>query len=63
METKCCAALEDALGSRRPLIYQTDNGAFMISVSYLLPEENFGLNELGFLDQEMRFCPFCGTNL
>ncbi|CDM59535.1 MULTISPECIES: hypothetical protein [Rhizobium] len=61
-EIFCCDALREVAAElpapAAPTIYRSDDGKLMMVVGLIQTEEG-----LGYLDQVIAHCPFCGTNL
>ncbi|MBY3064959.1 hypothetical protein HFO63_26875 [Rhizobium laguerreae] len=61
-EIFCCDSLKgvvaDLLEPAAPTVYRADNGVLMMVVGLVQSEEG-----LGYLDQAIMHCPFCGTKL
>ncbi|RUM24947.1 hypothetical protein EFQ99_14910 [Rhizobium vallis] len=61
-EIFCCDSLKGAVAELPepavPTIYRADNGLLMMVVGLVQTEEG-----LGYLDQAVMHCPFCGTKL
>ncbi len=61
-EIFCCEALKDVAAElpapAAPTIYRSDDGVLMMVVGLIQTEDG-----LGYLDQAMLHCPFCGTKL
>ena len=56
---ECCGDLKDALTSPPVSLFRVeDNGVLYLSVGFA--ETNQGV---GWFDQAVLFCPFCGTGL
>ncbi|MGO7213857.1 hypothetical protein ACC817_07845 [Rhizobium ruizarguesonis] len=62
VETFCCDSLKGVVADlpepAAPTIYRADNGVLMMVVGLVQSEEG-----LGYLDQAIMHCPFCGTKL
>ncbi|QJX07167.1 MULTISPECIES: hypothetical protein [Rhizobium] len=61
-EIFCCNSLkgvvEDLPEPAAPTVYRADNSVLMMVVGLVQSEEG-----LGYLDQAIMHCPFCGTKL
>ncbi|NKK79539.1 hypothetical protein [Rhizobium leguminosarum] len=61
-EIFCCDSLKGVVADlpepAAPTVYRADNGVLMMVVGLVQSEEG-----LGYLDQAMMHCPFCGTKL
>ncbi|PDT06168.1 hypothetical protein CO666_00665 [Rhizobium chutanense] len=61
-EIFCCDSLKGVVADlpepAAPIIYRADNGVMMMVVGLVQSEEG-----LGYLDQAIMHCPFCGTKL
>ncbi|MBY3443743.1 hypothetical protein [Rhizobium laguerreae] len=61
-EIFCCDSLKgvvvDLPEPAAPTVYRADNGVLMMVVGLVQSEEG-----LGYLDQAIMHCPFCGTKL
>ncbi|MBP2443393.1 hypothetical protein [Rhizobium leguminosarum] len=61
-EIFCCDSLKGVVADlpepAAPTIYRADNGVLMMVVGLIQSEEG-----LGYLDQAIMHCPFCGTQL
>jgi len=61
-EIFCCDSLKRVVAElpepAAPTIYRADNGVMMMVVGLAQTEEG-----LGYLDQAIVHCPFCGTKL
>ena len=61
-EIFCCDSLRvvvaDLPEPAAPTVYRADNGVLMMVVGLVQAEEG-----LGYLDQAIQHCPFCGTKL
>ncbi|MBX4958832.1 hypothetical protein HJB51_17655 [Rhizobium lentis] len=61
-EIFCCASLKGVVAElpepAAPTVYRADNGVIMMVVGLVQTEEG-----LGYLDQAILHCPFCGTKL
>ncbi|WHO73879.1 hypothetical protein [Rhizobium sp. BT03] len=61
-EIFCCDSLKGVVADlpepAAPTIYRADNGVLMMVVGLVQSEEG-----LGYLDQAIMHCPFCGTQL
>lgn len=61
-EIFCCDSLKGVVADlpepAAPTVYHADNGIIMMVVGLVQTEEG-----LGYLDQAILHCPFCGTKL
>jgi hypothetical protein len=61
-EIFCCDSLREVVADlpepAAPTVYRADNGQLMMVVGLVQAEEG-----LGYLDQAIQHCPFCGTKL
>ncbi|OWV90810.1 hypothetical protein ATY81_05635 [Rhizobium sp. R72] len=61
-EIFCCDSLREVAAElpapAAPTIYRSDDGKVMMVVGLIQTEEG-----LGYLDQAIAHCPFCGTKL
>lgn len=61
-EIICCDSLKGVVADlpepAAPTVYRADNGVLMMVVGLVQSEEG-----LGYLDQAIMHCPFCGTKL
>ncbi|MBY5360583.1 hypothetical protein HFO97_11485 [Rhizobium leguminosarum] len=61
-EIFCCDSLKGVVADlpepAAPTVYRADNGVLMMVVGLVQSEEG-----LGYLDQAIIHCPFCGTKL
>lgn len=61
-EIFCCDSLKGVVADlpepATPTVYRADNGVLMMVVGLVQSEEG-----LGYLDQAIMHCPFCGTKL
>ncbi|MHC2359520.1 hypothetical protein [Rhizobium leguminosarum] len=61
-EIFCCDSLKGVVADlpepTAPTVYRADNGVLMMVVGLVQSEEG-----LGYLDQAILHCPFCGTKL
>ncbi|ANK93459.1 MULTISPECIES: hypothetical protein [Rhizobium] len=61
-EIFCCDSLKGVVAElpepAAPTVYRADNGVLMMVVGLVQTEEG-----LGYLDQAILHCPFCGTKL
>ncbi|MBY5703147.1 hypothetical protein HFO38_10525 [Rhizobium leguminosarum] len=61
-EIFCCDSLKGVVADlpepAAPIVYRADNGVLMMVVGLVQSEEG-----LGYLDQAIMHCPFCGTKL
>ncbi|MGO8181795.1 hypothetical protein [Rhizobium leguminosarum] len=61
-EIFCCDSLKGVVADlpepAAPTVYRADNGVLMLVVGLVQSEEG-----LGYLDQAIMHCPFCGTKL
>ncbi|MBY5589797.1 hypothetical protein HFO49_20295 [Rhizobium leguminosarum] len=61
-EIFCCDSLKGVVADlpepAAPTVYRADNGVLMMVVGLVQSEEG-----LGYLDQAIMHCPFCGTKL
>ncbi|NYT31280.1 hypothetical protein [Rhizobium sp. WYCCWR 11128] len=61
-EIFCCDSLKGVVAGlpepAAPTVYRADNGVLMMVVGLVQSEEG-----LGYLDQAIMHCPFCGTKL
>ncbi|MBX5158406.1 MULTISPECIES: hypothetical protein [unclassified Rhizobium] len=61
-EIFCCDSLKGVVADlpepAAPTVYRADNGVLMMVVGLVQSEEG-----LGYLDQAIMHCPFCGTQL
>ncbi|NKK62646.1 hypothetical protein GFL88_03690 [Rhizobium leguminosarum bv. viciae] len=61
-EIFCCDSLKGVMADlpepAAPTVYRADNGVLMMVVGLVQSEEG-----LGYLDQAIMHCPFCGTKL
>jgi hypothetical protein len=61
-EIFCCDSLKGVVADlpepAAPTVYRADNGVLMMVVGLVQNEEG-----LGYLDQAIMHCPFCGTKL
>lgn len=61
-EIFCCNSLKGVVADlpepAAPTVYRADNGVLMMVVGLVQSEEG-----LGYLDQAILHCPFCGTKL
>ncbi|NNG70705.1 hypothetical protein HLI18_12395 [Rhizobium laguerreae] len=61
-EIFCCDSLKGVVANlpepAAPTVYRADNGVLMMVVGLVQSEEG-----LGYLDQAIMHCPFCGTKL
>ncbi|MDC9834710.1 hypothetical protein [Rhizobium binxianense] len=61
-EIFCCDSLKGVVAAlpepAAPTIYRADNGVLMMVVGLIQSKEG-----LGYLDQAIMHCPFCGTKL
>ncbi|MET3757745.1 hypothetical protein ABID08_005126 [Rhizobium binae] len=61
-EIFCCDSLKGVVAElpepAAPTVYRADNGVTMMVVGLVRTEEG-----LGYLDQAILHCPFCGTKL
>ncbi|MGM5057186.1 hypothetical protein ACD589_21215 [Rhizobium sp. 814_E9_N1_1] len=61
-EIFCCDSLKGVVADlpepAAPTVYRADNGVLMMVVGLVQSEEG-----LGYLDQAILHCPFCGTKL
>ncbi|MGX9988409.1 hypothetical protein ACS4RR_004020 [Rhizobium sp. Z1P35] len=61
-EIFCCDFLKGVVADlpepAAPTVYRADNGVLMMVVGLVRSEEG-----LGYLDQAIMHCPFCGTKL
>ncbi|NEK35371.1 hypothetical protein [Rhizobium leguminosarum] len=61
-EIFCCDSLKGVVADlpepAAPTVYRADNGLLMMVVGLVQSEEG-----LGYLDQAIMHCPFCGTKL
>jgi hypothetical protein len=61
-EIFCCDSLKGIVADlpepAAPTVYRADNGVLMMVVGLVQSEEG-----LGYLDQAIMHCPFCGTKL
>ncbi|MEX2694173.1 hypothetical protein [Rhizobium mongolense] len=61
-EIFCCDSLKEVVAGlpapAAPTVYRADNGVLMMVVGLVQTEEG-----LGYLDQAIMHCPFCGTKL
>jgi hypothetical protein len=61
-EIFCCDSLREVVAGlpepAAPTVYRADSGQLMMVVGLLQTEEG-----LGYLDQAIQHCPFCGTKL
>ena len=55
----CCESLQRAMAQPHALIRVETNGVLYLSVGYV----NIESGGVGWFDQAVRFCPFCGTAL
>lgn len=55
----CCSDLKDAMTSAPTSMFRVEsNGILYLSVGYTRTAQG-----IGWFDQAVRFCPFCGTEL
>jgi hypothetical protein len=55
----CCKALHDAMQTPPNSLFRvSEDGVFYLTVGYVQTEEG-----LGWMDQAVIFCPFCGRRL
>ncbi|TAX73919.1 hypothetical protein ELI03_20180 [Rhizobium leguminosarum] len=61
-EIFCCGSLKGVVADlpepAAPTVYRADNGVLMMVVGLVQSDEG-----LGYLDQAIMHCPFCGTKL
>ncbi|QIO49944.1 hypothetical protein HA461_01625 [Rhizobium leguminosarum bv. trifolii] len=61
-EIFCCDSLKGVVADlpepAAPTVYRADNGVLMMVVGLVQSDEG-----LGYLDQAIMHCPFCGTKL
>ncbi|MEI9404820.1 hypothetical protein [Mesorhizobium argentiipisi] len=55
----CCSTLREVMTELpSPSFFETDDGTLMMTVGTVETEDG-----LGYFDQAVMFCPFCGTGL